>query len=136
VARRATTAKDIVPLRRSSKHGPQTITARTIGEKSGSIRVRISASAELFAAGNVIETTALELRSRRGQEQDMDWNRIEGNWKQAKGTVKEKWGQLTDDDLAQINGQRDQLEGKIQQRYGLAKDMVRKDVDDWLSAQK
>ena len=22
----------------------------------------------------------------------MDWNRIEGNWKQAKGKIKEKWG--------------------------------------------
>jgi uncharacterized protein YjbJ (UPF0337 family) len=66
---------------------------------------------------------------------NMDWNRIEGNWKQAKGTVKEKWGQLTDDDLTQINGRREQLEGKIQQRYGLAKDMARKDVDDWLNTQ-
>lgn len=66
----------------------------------------------------------------------MDWNRVEGNWKQATGKIKEKWGQLTDDDLAQINGQRDQLEGKIQQRYGLAKDMVRRDVDDWLKAQQ
>jgi uncharacterized protein YjbJ (UPF0337 family) len=65
----------------------------------------------------------------------MDWNRIEGNWKQTKGKIKEKWGQLTDDDLTQINGRRDQLEGKIQQRYGLAKDMARKDVDDWLNAQ-
>jgi uncharacterized protein YjbJ (UPF0337 family) len=65
----------------------------------------------------------------------MDWNRIEGNWKQAKGKVKEKWGQLTDDDLTAVNGKRDQLEGKIQQRYGLAKDMVRKDVDDWLKSQ-
>jgi uncharacterized protein YjbJ (UPF0337 family) len=61
----------------------------------------------------------------------MDWNRVEGNWKQAKGKVKEKWGQLTDDDLHMINGRRDQLEGKIQERYGLAKDQVRKDVDDW-----
>jgi uncharacterized protein YjbJ (UPF0337 family) len=58
----------------------------------------------------------------------MDWNRIEGSWKEAKGKIKQKWGQLTDDDLAQINRRRDQLEGKIQQRYGLAKDMVRKDV--------
>ena len=24
----------------------------------------------------------------------MDWNRIEGNWKQVKGKVKEKWGKL------------------------------------------
>ena len=44
----------------------------------------------------------------------MDWNRIEGNWKQAKGKVKEKWGQLTDDDLTAVDGKRDQLEGKIQ----------------------
>ena len=64
----------------------------------------------------------------------MDWNRVEGNWKQTKGKIKEKWGQLTDDDLTTINGKRDQLEGKIQERYGLAKGMVRKDVDDWLKA--
>ena len=50
--------------------------------------------------------------------------------------MKEKWGQLTDDDLNVINGQRDQLEGKIQQRYGLAKDQVRKDVDDWVASQR
>jgi uncharacterized protein YjbJ (UPF0337 family) len=49
----------------------------------------------------------------------MDWNRVEGNWKQVKGKVKEKWGNLTDDDLTAINGRRDQLEGKIQERYGL-----------------
>jgi len=36
----------------------------------------------------------------------MDWNRVEGNWKQTKGKIKEKWGQLTDDDLTQINGKR------------------------------
>ena len=52
-----------------------------------------------------------------------------------KGKVKEKWGQLTDDDLDVINGRRDQLEGRIQQRYGLAKDQVRKDVDDWYNMQ-
>ena len=65
----------------------------------------------------------------------MDWNRIEGNWKQAKGKVKEKWGQLTDDDINQINGKRDQLEGRIQERYSLAKDMARQNVDDWLKQQ-
>jgi uncharacterized protein YjbJ (UPF0337 family) len=29
----------------------------------------------------------------------MDWNRIEGNWKQFTGKAKQKWGKLTDDDL-------------------------------------
>jgi uncharacterized protein YjbJ (UPF0337 family) len=62
----------------------------------------------------------------------MDWNRLEGNWKQFSGNVKEKWGKLTDDDLTVINGRRDQLEGKIQERYGIAKDQVRQDVDSWL----
>jgi len=55
----------------------------------------------------------------------MDWNRVEGSWKQVKGAVKEKWGKLTDDDLDVINGRREQLEGKIQERYGFAKDQVR-----------
>jgi uncharacterized protein YjbJ (UPF0337 family) len=65
----------------------------------------------------------------------MDWNRVEGNWKQVKGMVKEKWGKLTDDDLAFINGRRDQLEGKIQERYGVARDQARKDIEDWYSSQ-
>jgi uncharacterized protein YjbJ (UPF0337 family) len=65
----------------------------------------------------------------------MDWNRVEGNWKQFKGKIKEQWGNLTDDDLDQIKGRREQLEGKIQQRYGYAKDQVRKDIDEWISAQ-
>jgi uncharacterized protein YjbJ (UPF0337 family) len=70
------------------------------------------------------------------EERDMDWNRVEGNWKQLKGKVKEKWGKLTDDDLDVISGKRDQLEGKIQERYGWAKDQVRKDVDDWYGKQR
>jgi uncharacterized protein YjbJ (UPF0337 family) len=64
----------------------------------------------------------------------MDWDRIEGNWKQAKGKVREKWAQLTDNDLELVNGRRDQLEGKIQERYGIAKDRVRQDVDAWLKS--
>jgi uncharacterized protein YjbJ (UPF0337 family) len=39
----------------------------------------------------------------------MDWNRVEGNWKQVKGKVKEQWGKLTDDDLDVIAGRRDEL---------------------------
>jgi uncharacterized protein YjbJ (UPF0337 family) len=65
------------------------------------------------------------------KESTMDWNRVEGNWKQMKGKVKEQWGKLTDDDLDRIAGKRDQLEGKIQERYGMAKDNVRRDVDEW-----
>jgi uncharacterized protein YjbJ (UPF0337 family) len=65
----------------------------------------------------------------------MDWDRVEGNWKQLTGKVKEKWGKLTDDDLTAINGKREQLEGKIQERYGYAKDQARREVDDWYNSQ-
>ena len=65
----------------------------------------------------------------------MDWNRIEGNWKQLKGKIKEQWGNLTDDDLDKIAGKREQLEGKIQERYSLDKDAARKHVDDWINKQ-
>jgi uncharacterized protein YjbJ (UPF0337 family) len=65
----------------------------------------------------------------------MDWNRVEGNWKQIKGKVKEQWGKLTDDDLDVINGRRDQLEGKIQERYGYQKDQARNEIDSWYNRQ-
>lgn len=65
----------------------------------------------------------------------MDWNRVEGNWKQMKGKIKEQWGKLTDDDLDVINGKREQLEGKIQERYVYEKDRARKDIDDWYGRQ-
>jgi len=39
----------------------------------------------------------------------MDWNRIEGNWKQVQGQIKQKWGMLTDDDLTGINGSANSL---------------------------
>jgi len=61
----------------------------------------------------------------------MDWNRVEGNWKQLKGRAKQQWGKLTDDDLTASNGRRDELAGKVQERYGIAKDVARKQVDEW-----
>jgi uncharacterized protein YjbJ (UPF0337 family) len=61
----------------------------------------------------------------------MDWDRVEGNWKQFKGKVKAKWGELTEDDLTQINGKREQLEGKLQERYGYTKDQARQKLDEW-----
>jgi uncharacterized protein YjbJ (UPF0337 family) len=66
----------------------------------------------------------------------VDWNRIEGSWKQLKGKVKEKWGDLTDDDLDKIAGRQEQFEGVIQQRYGLTKDQAHKQIEEWFDEQK
>src|SRR5437763_236927 len=32
----------------------------------------------------------------------MNWDRIEGNWQQFKGTAKQQWGKLTDNQLERI----------------------------------
>jgi uncharacterized protein YjbJ (UPF0337 family) len=61
----------------------------------------------------------------------MNWDRIEGQWKQLKGSVRERWGKLTDDDLNVIGGKKEQLVGRIQERYGIAKDEAQKQVDEW-----
>ena len=61
----------------------------------------------------------------------MNWDRVEGNWKQFKGKVKEQWGRLTDDDLDVVAGKRDQLVGKVQESYGISKDEAASQVDKW-----
>lgn len=61
----------------------------------------------------------------------MNWDRIEGNWKQLKGKAQTQWGKLTDDDFAKIDGRREQLAGMVQERYGIAKDAAEKQVADW-----
>jgi uncharacterized protein YjbJ (UPF0337 family) len=65
------------------------------------------------------------------KEAPMNWDRIEGNWKQFKGKAKEQWGKLTDDDLDVVSGKRDQLAGRIQERYGIAKDDAERQIDEW-----
>ena len=62
----------------------------------------------------------------------MNWNQIEGKWKEVKGAVKEKWGKLTDNDLDMIAGKRDNLVGKLQQRYGITKEEAEKQTDRWV----
>jgi uncharacterized protein YjbJ (UPF0337 family) len=75
-------------------------------------------------------------RGRRNPEENlimMDWNRIEGNWKQFKGKIREKWGELTDDEIEKMAGSREQFEGKIQEKYGIGKDQAKRNVEDWLN---
>lgn len=65
----------------------------------------------------------------------MNKDRMEGNWKQLKGKVREQWGKLTDDEVDQIAGKRDQLVGRIQESYGIGRDEAERQVTDWESRQ-
>jgi uncharacterized protein YjbJ (UPF0337 family) len=61
----------------------------------------------------------------------MNWDRIEGNWKQFKGNAMQQWGKLTDDQLDVIAGKRDVLLGRIQEAYGISRDESERQLMDW-----
>ena len=61
----------------------------------------------------------------------MNWDQVEGKWKQIKGKAVEKWGDLTDDDLDRMAGKRDQMVGLVQEKYGHAKAEAERQVDEW-----
>lgn len=65
----------------------------------------------------------------------MDWNIVEGKWKELKGHAREKWGKLTDDELEEIGGKKDVLVAKLQQKYGYAADEANKQADEWATHQ-
>ena len=61
----------------------------------------------------------------------MNWDRIEGNWKQFSGKVRQQWGKLTDDDLDVIGGRREELSGRIQKAYGVTKDEADRQISQF-----
>ena len=64
----------------------------------------------------------------------MNWDQVEGKWKQLKGDVRKQWGKLTDDDLEYMAGSRDKFVGRLQERYGVAREEAQKQADEWLKA--
>ena len=66
----------------------------------------------------------------------MNWDQIEGKWKQMTGTMRQKWGKLTDSDYEQIAGNRDKFLGRLQERYGYTKDKAEKELDEWMQNER
>ena len=57
----------------------------------------------------------------------MNWDQIEGGWKQLAGKAKQQWGKFTDDDWTKLTGKKDELVGRIQERYV----KTREEADEW-----
>lgn len=58
---------------------------------------------------------------RNREETQMNWDRIEDNWKKINGNVIEQW-----DDLAE-----DQLASRILETYGILDDEAERELTDW-----
>lgn len=64
------------------------------------------------------------------EEFEMNRDRVEGQWKQMAGKMKQHWGRLTADTHREIEGQRDELVGKIQEAYGISRDEAGRQARD------
>jgi len=61
----------------------------------------------------------------------MNWDRVEGQWKQRRGKVAHHWGKLMNDELAAISGKYEELVGRLQENFGIAKDEAREQVGEF-----
>lgn len=61
----------------------------------------------------------------------MNWDIIQGKWKQLTGKLREEWGDLTDNEYEEIAGNKDQLVGKLQEKYGWTREEAERRVNDW-----
>ena len=59
----------------------------------------------------------------------MNWDRIEGSWKQMTGKAREKWGKLTDNDLDRVAGKVEVLVGLLQEKYGYTREQATNEID-------
>lgn len=61
----------------------------------------------------------------------MNWDRIEGNWRQIKGNLQVVLGKFTDNPLAVLAGKREQLSGRLLEDYGIDINEVEKRKSGW-----
>ena len=76
---------------------------------------------------------ALPPQFHQPKEIAINWDQVEGNWKQFKGKAQQQWGKLTNDELDRIQGRQTELAGLIQERYGKTKEEAEREINDWLS---
>ena len=61
----------------------------------------------------------------------MNWDVVQGKWKQLKGEARKQWGKITDSEWDELGGNKDKFLGKLQERYGWSKDEAQQRADDY-----
>jgi uncharacterized protein YjbJ (UPF0337 family) len=56
--------------------------------------------------------------------------KLNGDWNETKGKIKQAYGDLSDDDLKREEGKDDEFVGRLQQKLGKTKD----DVIKWIES--
>lgn len=58
----------------------------------------------------------------------------DGQWRELKGKIKERWGNIAEDELEKTKGNIDQIAGKVQQQYGESLDEARAKINGFLKS--
>ena len=61
----------------------------------------------------------------------MNWDRMEGAWKQRRGKAVHHWGKMMNDELAAVAGKYEELVGRLQEKYGIASERSKRQLDDF-----
>ncbi len=67
----------------------------------------------------------------KAKKETVNWDRLEGQWKQQRGRAVYRWGRTMNDELSAILGRYEELVGKLQEKYGIAKDETRHQADEY-----
>ena len=65
----------------------------------------------------------------------MNWDQIEGKWKEYKGRAKQQWGKLSDDQIDGTQGKREELSSCVQEVYSVSKEDAERQIADWQGKQ-
>ena len=61
----------------------------------------------------------------------MNWDRAQGNWKQFKGLLRQRWARWNADPVNLVAGEREILAGKLQEAYGIGKEQSDRRIKVW-----
>jgi uncharacterized protein YjbJ (UPF0337 family) len=62
----------------------------------------------------------------------VNWDRLEGQWKQQRGKAEHHWGIMMNDELSAVLGKYEELIGRLQEKYGIAKEESKERVVDFM----
>ena len=71
-----------------------------------------------------MNTKMENMKSEVSEKAEKVGDKIQGNWNEIKGKLKQKYAELTDDDLVYAEGKEDELYGKLQKRLGISRDAL------------
>ncbi len=63
----------------------------------------------------------------------MNWDQVQGNWKQFTGKAQAQWGEITEDEFHKTEGRREEMVGLVQEKYGQGREEAERQVDDWIN---